>query len=87
MGGEAEVGVGVQGFEEGLVAAQVGVGDHFREVAHRLVGMDAEEQVYSLGHGLAFQLARRIVPPLSGAPPPRLIGWSRLPGTGRRSRR
>ena len=29
-------------------------------------------------------LARRIVPPLSGAPPPWLIGCSRLCGTGRR---
>jgi hypothetical protein len=50
MRGEAEVRVGVEGFEEGLVAAQVRILDHFREIAHRLVGVDAEEQGYCVGH-------------------------------------
>ena len=44
MGCEAEVGVSVQGFEEGFVAALVGILDDFGEVADGLVGMDAEQQ-------------------------------------------
>ncbi len=91
--GEAEVGVGVQGFEKGLVAALVRVFDDFREIADRLVGMDAEEQGNRLVHcetffrpgvrgGIMVQVARRIVPPLSGEPAPWLMGWSRLAGAG-----
>ena len=52
----------------------VGILDHFRKIADRLVGMDAEEQGNGLGHLNAFQFARRMVPPLSGVPPPWLIG-------------
>ena len=86
MGGEAEVRVGVQRFDERLVAALVRVLDHFREIAHRLVGVDAEEQgddwvmflfvppAGPVAVSLGVQLARRMVPPLSGDPPPTLIG-------------
>jgi hypothetical protein len=52
----------------------VGILDHFRKIADWLVGMDTEEQGDGLGHLIAFQFARRMVPPLSGVPPPWLIG-------------
>ena len=55
--------------------------------ASMLVGVDAEQKGDGLIHCSGFQVARRIVPPLSGEPPPWLIGWSRPTGTGRRSRR
>lgn len=74
MGGETEIGVVVQGFEKGLVAAAVGIRYYFWKIADRLVGMDAKEKGDSLSHQGKFQVARRIVPPLSGVPPPRLIG-------------
>ena len=58
MGGEAEVRVGVKRFDERLVTALVRVLDHFREIAHRLVGVDAEEQGYELGHILVCSSGR-----------------------------
>ncbi len=48
--GETEIRVGVQRFEEGLVATLLGVLDHFREIADRLVGMHTEEEGDGLGH-------------------------------------
>ncbi len=74
MRGETEIRLGVQGFQEGFVAAQVRVLDHFRKIADRLVGVDAKQEGDSVSHLGVFQLARRMVPPLSGVPPPWLIG-------------
>jgi hypothetical protein len=51
MQGEAEVRIFVHGFQEGLVAAPVGILHDFREVADGLVGVDAEEEGDGFGHG------------------------------------
>ena len=59
--------------------------EHLREVSGRLVRVHAEEE-RRLHAGVCSE-ARRMVPPSSGCPVPRLIGSASNTGTGSFSRR
>ena len=50
MGGKPEFGKAVQGVEEGPVAAAMRVLQHFGKIAHRLVGMHAQQQCDLIAH-------------------------------------
>jgi hypothetical protein len=47
---ETEFRIAVDGFQERLVTTLMGVFHNFREVADRLVGVDAEEEGYGFAH-------------------------------------
>jgi hypothetical protein len=53
MGGETEIRVCVERLQKGFVAAQVGVVDYFREIAHGLVGVHAEQQGNWVSHDVS----------------------------------
>ncbi len=75
----------VEGLEERAVGKIVRLVEDLREISGRLVRVDAEEERRL--HAGECSEARRMVPPSSGCPVPRLIGSASVAGTGSLSRR